>query len=351
MIGTILDWIEARVSLEGPRHLLQEKRVPKHGFTFFYFFGGMALFFFMVQVVSGVLLLLYYQPTPANAYNSVKYIMTQVPFGWLIRSIHVWSANLMILCVFLHLFTVLLAKAYRKPREMTWMSGFILLMLCLGFGFTGYLLPWNKLSYFATKVGTTMVDRFPFIGHWLLELTRGGTDVGSATLSRFFAMHVFVLPFTVIFLILIHLYLVQAQGMSVPINFKPRGDIKFFPNFIMRDLLAWLVALCALALMASLFPWDLGVKANPFASAPVGIKPEWYFLAVFQTLKFLPGHIFKIEGEVVGMALLSLVGAAAFLLPFIDRKANREEPSTWVTVAGIVGLVFMIVMTVYGYYS
>lgn len=351
MIDRILDWVEARIPLTGPRHLLQEKTVPRHKFTFFYFFGGMALFFFMVQVVSGVLLLLYYQPTPASAYNSVKYIMTQVPFGWLIRSIHVWSANLMILCVFLHFFTVLLAKAYRKPREMTWMSGFILLLLCLGFGFTGYLLPWNKLSYFATKVGTTMVDRFPFIGHWLLELTRGGTDVGSATLSRFFAVHVFVLPMLVMALIGAHLYMVQEQGMSVPINSKPRGEIKFFPNFLMRDLLAWLVALCALALMASLYPWGLGVKANPFASAPVGIKPEWYFLAVFQTLKLMPGHIFKIEGEVVGMAVLSLLAAAAFFLPFIDRKANREEPSPWVTVAGTAALIFMIVMTVYGYVS
>ncbi|MEJ2368254.1 MAG: cytochrome b N-terminal domain-containing protein, partial [Acidobacteriota bacterium] len=347
----ILDWIEARISLEGPRHLLEEKTVPRHRFTFFYFFGGMALFFFIVQVCSGVLLLLYYQPTPANAYSSVKYIMTQVPFGWLIRSVHVWSANLMILCIFLHFFTALLTKAYRKPREMTWMSGFILMLLCLGFGFTGYLLPWNKLSYFATKVGTTMVDRFPFAGHWLLELTRGGTEVGSATLSRFFALHVFVLPFLVILILAFHLYLVQAQGMSVPINARIKGEIKFFPNFLLRDLFAWLVALCVLALAASLFPWDLGVKANPFGSAPPGIKPEWYFLAVFQALKFLPAHIVRIEGEVVGMGLFSLAGAAAFLLPFIDRKASREQPSLWVTVGGTAALVFMIAMTIYGYFA
>ena len=144
-------WIDERIGLDSIRGVLAHKTVPVHSATIWYYFGGITLFLFLIQVVTGILLLFYYRPTTAEAYESVQFIMTKVEFGWLIRSVHSWSANLMILAAFIHMFSVVFLHAYRKPRELTWLSGIALLGLALAFGFSGYLLPWNKVSYFATK--------------------------------------------------------------------------------------------------------------------------------------------------------------------------------------------------------
>src|SRR5206468_8293534 len=174
------------------------------------------------QIFTGILLLLYYRPSAAEAYESVQFIVTKVQFGWLIRNIHSWSANLLIAVAFAHFFSVFFLKSYRKPRELTWVSGMLLLFLMLGFGFSGYLLPWNELSFFATKVGTGIAGAVPLAGPFLLRLLRGGDDVSGATLSRFFGMHVAVLPAVTTALVLLHLLFVQRQGMSVPIKTETR---------------------------------------------------------------------------------------------------------------------------------
>src|SRR6266481_4573527 len=164
---------------------LREKTVPIHRHTIWYYFGGMTLFLFSVQVVTGILLLLYYRPTAESAFESVRFIMAEVRFGWLIRSIHSWSANLMIFTLFVHMASVYLTRAYRQPRELTWISGVALLVLVLGFGFSGYLLPWNKLAFFATQVGTQIVGSVPIVGSFLLRFLRGGENVTGATITRF----------------------------------------------------------------------------------------------------------------------------------------------------------------------
>src|SRR5215471_8647441 len=160
-------WLDERLSLTSLAQLARKKHVPLHRHTIWYYFGGMTLFLFGVQVSTGILLLLYYRPSAEEAYESVQFLMTEVQFGWLVRSIHAWAANLMIFALFIHLFSVLLLKAYRQPREVTWMSGVALLGLALGFGFTGYLLPWNELAYFATKVGTEITGSVPVVGSFL----------------------------------------------------------------------------------------------------------------------------------------------------------------------------------------
>ena len=190
--------------------------MPVHSATIWYYFGGITLFLFTIQVMTGVLLLLYYRPSPTEAYESVQFIVTRVQFGWLVRSIHSWSANLMILTAFIHMFSVVFLHAYRRPRELTWLSGIALLGLALAFGFSGYLLPWNKVSYFATKVGTDMAASVPLVGEHLARFLRGGDDVGGATLTRFFGFHVAVLPGITTLLLLVHLGLVQQHGMSSP---------------------------------------------------------------------------------------------------------------------------------------
>jgi cytochrome b6 len=279
--------------------------------------------------------------------------MAEVQFGWLIRSIHSWSANLMIFTAFLHLFSVLLLKAYRKPREITWVSGVVLLGLAMAFGFTGYLLPWNELAYFATRVGTQIVDVVPFVGSFIGGVLRGGSDVTGATLTRFYAFHVAVLPMIVTFLLGLHLFMVQKHGMSVPPDVErqggPKGVMRFVPNFLLRDLVGWLTALAVLAALAAYFPAHLGEKADPFAPAPAGIKPEWYFMFMFQTLKYLPAHILWLEGEVVGILGFGIAGLIVLLVPFLDRKTARGEASRVVTWLAIAAIVYILILTYLGY--
>jgi cytochrome b6 len=313
----------------------------------------MTLFLFAVQVASGILLLFYYRPSAEEAYESVQFLMAEVEFGWLIRSIHAWSANLMIFALFVHLFSVLLLKAYRAPREVTWFSGVALLAIALGFGFTGYLLPWNELAYFATKVGTEITGAIPLLGRFLVRLLRGGDEVTGATLTRFYGIHVAVLPALVTLILGLHLYLVQKHGMSVPPGVERRGGttrfMPFVPNFLLRDIVGWLSALAILAALAAFLPAELGRKADPFAPAPVGIKPEWYFMFMFQTLKYLPSHILGLEGEIVGVLGFGLAGLFLLLIPFLDRRAARGESSRMFTWIGIVVIVYIVVLTYLGY--
>jgi len=348
-----LNWLDARFGAGKVEEFLRHKTVPVHRHTVWYYFGGMTLFLFVVQVLTGILLLLYYRPTPNDAFESVQYIMTQVRFGWLIRSVHSWSANLMIFTAFVHMFSVYFLKAYRQPRELTWITGMFLFFILLGFGFSGYLLPWNTLAFFATKVGTEMAGSVPVLGHWLLVFLRGGEEVTGATLTRFFGFHVAVLPGLATVLLALHLLLVQELGMSVPPRVEraitegrePARSIPFFPNFLLRDIIGWYAALGVLGALAAIFPWELGIKADPFAPAPAGIRPEWYFLFTFQTLKYLPSKILFLEGELAGLMGFSLAAAVWVLVPFIDYKAGLGRLSRFFTGLGVFVLGYIVVLS------
>lgn len=346
-------WLDERIGLKDIEKIARKKDVPVHRHTVWYYLGGMTLFLFMVQVSTGILLLLYYRPSAEEAFESVQFLMGEVQFGWLIRSVHAWAANLMIFTLFVHLFSVLLLKAYRPPREVTWFSGVALMGLAMGFGFTGYLLPWNELAYFATKVGTEITGAVPVMGPFLGRLLRGGDDVTGATLTRFYGIHVAILPAAATALVGLHVYLVQRHGMSVPLGVQRSGApgrrMPFVPNFMLRDLVGWLAALAILAALAAFFPAELGRKADPFLPAPAGIKPEWYFMFMFQTLKYLPGHILGIEGEIVGILGFGLGGLFLLLIPFLDRRTARGEPSRLFTWIGIAIIAYMLLLTYLGY--
>ena len=346
-------WLDERLGLSAILETVRHKQVPQHQHSIWYYLGGMTLFLYLVQVATGILLLLYYRPTAEAAFESVEFIMSEVPFGWLVRSIHSWSANLMIFFLFVHMFSVFFMKGYRKPREITWISGALLLFLCLAFGFSGYLLPWNRLAFFATKVGTDILGEIPIIGGFLLEWARGGQDVSGATLTRFFGIHVAILPMVAALALSIHLAMVQKHGMSVPISIERSGkaivQMPFFPNFALRDAIGWTLTLGLLVLLASVFPWELGQKADPLASAPAGIRPEWFFLISFQTLKYIPGKIWFINGELLGIAGFGLGALALILVPFLDRRAQRNQRGKLVGAIGVVVLIYMIVFTVLGF--
>lgn len=355
-MNKVMDWIQERVDIKSAQEFAAKKKVPVFYGTVWYYLGGVSLFLFGIQVLTGILLVLYYQPGVNTAFESVQFIVSKVQFGWLIREIHNWSANVFIFFIFMHMFTVYFAKAYRKPREMTWISGMLLLLLALFFGFSGYLLPWNELAYFATKVGSDIAGAVPLVGEFLLRLLRAGDDVTGATLTRFYGIHVAVLPLVFTGILAIHLLLVQFQGMSVPppledIPKEKRKTMPFFPNFAARDALFWLIILNVIALLAVFFPWELGQKADTLAPAPAGIRPEWYFIFMFQTLKLIPAHVWFIEGEMFGVLVFAVGGIIWFLVPFLDKKANRGEVSTWWKWFGVALIIYMILMTIWGYYS
>jgi cytochrome b6 len=313
----------------------------------------MTLFFFVVQVVTGILLLLYYRPGPDDAFESVELLMTQVPFGWLVRSLHSWSSNLMVFFAALHLASVFFLRAYRRPRELTWVSGALLFLLVLAFSFSGYLLPWNQLAFFATKVGTDIAGSLPLVGEAMLRFLRGGDRVTGATLSRFFGWHVCVLPLITMVLLGAHLLLVQVHGMSVPPGEEAAGkkqrSMRFFPHFALRDVFGWTLALGVLAALAALFPWELGEKADPFAPAYRDIRPEWYFVFMFETLKLVPGgEVAGVELEAIPLVFFGLAAAALVLVPFFAKTARAGRV---LTALGAAACVYVVAMTAWGYRS
>ncbi len=350
----LVSWLDERFDLTPVRNLLQHKKVPAHKYSFWYYLGGVTLFLFFIQLVTGILLLLYYRPGEDSAYESVRFIVTEVKFGWLIRNVHSWSANLLVFFAFLHMFSVFFSKSYKKPRELTWVTGFIILVFSLAFGFSGYLLPWNELAFFATKVGTDIVGILPVVGEKLKVILRGGEDVTGATLSRFFGIHVAILPAIFTFFLVLHLLFIQRQGMHEPEHFnnlpeEKKKYISFFPDFALRDALLWLIVFDILIFLALYFPWELGNKADPFSAAPEGIRPEWYFMFMFQTLKFLPAHIVFIDGELFGVLVFGIAGLVWMLIPFIKIKERPNWKIQPITFIGIVVVVFIVLMTILGY--
>ena len=349
-------WIDERLDFGELLAPLRAKRVPVHRYSAWYLLGGMTLFLFLVQICTGILLLLYYRPTTSEAFESVQNITYHVQFGWLIRSLHSWSANLMVLCAFAHMFSVAFTRAYRKPRELTWISGVFLLFLVLGFGFSGYLLPWNTRAFFATKVGTEVTGQVPLIGHSIMVLMRGGEDISGATLTRFFGLHVVIFPALATGMVICHLWLVHTFGTSVPPsvelgwtdNPSRRKEMRFFPNFFLRELMAWYLVFGVLICLAVFLPWELGVKADPFASAPPGIRPEWYFLAQFQTLKLIPSRVLFMDGEVLAIVGFGLGAALWAGLPFIENLLE-DRGRRVVQIGVIVTLLYLAVMSVLGY--
>ncbi len=350
----ISDWFEERLQARALFRALLHVRIPAQART--YYLGGITLFLFGVQVVTGTLLSLYYKPTPETAYDSVKYITSVVEFGWLIRSVHHWAANLMVICLVLHLARIFVQGAYKYPRELTWIVGVGLLAATIGFGFTGYLLPWDQRAFWATTVGTEIAGGVPVIGDALLQLLRGGRDVTDATLSRFFGMHILVLPLMIGAFLVVHLTIVHQLGLANPKRPEARPDrasaalngavekLKpFFPHYVLDEVIAWAAMLAVLVVLASVLPAGLEEKANPLET-PAHVKPEWYFLSVYQLLKVVPRDV----GIMAPMVAIVALG----LLPFLDRNPEvRARKRPLALLIGVVAAVMTVGLSVWGYYS
>lgn len=208
----MFDWLDERLGLTTLYTNLLDRPEPKG--SWWNTLGSASLFLFVIQCVTGIFLTVYYTPSPDHAYDSVQYIMNGVAFGWLIRGIHHWAASLMIIVVFIHLLRVFVTASFKYPRELTWLIGIGLFISTLGMGFTGYLLPWHQMAFWATTVGTQIAGSVPFVGDFILKALRGGSDLSALTLQRFFAAHIWMLPAVLVILIGVHLYLIIKHGES-----------------------------------------------------------------------------------------------------------------------------------------
>lgn len=326
----VLDWFDHRTGLETAiRNFLYEEIPDSSGWH--QVFGSIALFLFLVQAFTGILLAFNYAPTPGDAYNSLKYIITEVTAGRLIHGLHHWGASMMIVVVVMHMIQVFLYGAYKKPREATWMVGVVLFLLTLAYGLTGYLLPWDNRAYWGTVVTTQIASKAPVLGPYLERLMGANGSIGVVTFARFFGLHVLILPPLTGLLIVLHVYLVRRHGVA-PTAEDTRPPKKFYPEQVMKDVMAIFVAFAILFVLAAAVNVPLERLADPTDTSYIP-RPDWYFLFLFQTLKFFKGSL-----EAVGSIVLpTLAILALFLTPFVDRgKVMKLTQRT--TAFGIVGL-------------
>ncbi|MEI6915533.1 MAG: cytochrome b N-terminal domain-containing protein, partial [Armatimonadota bacterium] len=340
----ILGWIDEQTGLvTGIRHFMEEPLPEKVGWP--HVFGSLVMFFFTIQVVTGILLLVYYSPSPDHAYESVQYITYKLPFGSFVRGLHHWSASAMLVALGMHLIQVYLWGAYKRPRQIIWLIGVGLLLVTLGFSFTGYLLPWDQKAYWATVVGTNIAGSIPIVGEFIRNVMRGGSTVGTLTLTRFFALHVGILPPLISVLIIFHVLQVRKKGITPPGRRVDEEDgvahpESFWPHQIFRDAVVVLFAYIIVATLALKFGAPIEPLANPADTAYVP-RPEWYFLWLFEMLKYFPGNL-----EFVGAVLLPTVAILLLAIyPYLDsnpeRRLRRRPFSTAlliVTFAGVSAL-------------
>ena len=352
MLNKIYNWIDERIDLKSLQAKLLNEPMAG-GARFAYVFGSCLLFIFMLQVVTGILLMFYYAPTADHAWESTKYIMEEVEYGWFILSYHLWGASAMVVVIALHMSQVYLWGAYKKPREMVWLVGLVLFTIVLAFGFTGYLLPWDQRSYWATTVGVEIVDKAPFIGDFMGRFLRGGPVPGAQTLSRFFVIHVMILPLALMAIAGLHVFLFRKAGPAGPFKGTKKelmGKLEyFFPTQVYKDIVVIALVFVVICGLAVTWPHELLDQASPEAS-DLDPEPEWYFLFLFQLLRdpALSFLFYGEFGEFLGAILIPTVFMLLLVaLPFIDRNPERnlfKRPiavSAWVLV-----MVSIVVLTI-----
>jgi ubiquinol-cytochrome c reductase cytochrome b subunit/cytochrome b6 len=336
-------WLKERVpvDLDKLREVTNEP-VPGHLKRWFFALGGTPAYLFAVQLATGLMLLFYYVPEPGRAYQSVAHLSHDVAFGWWLRSIHKWSASGMIVAVLLHTMRVFFTGSYRKPRELTWMFGCLLLFCTLAEGLSGYSLVYEQLSYWGATVTSNLAGALPGIGPSARRLILGGDDVGAATLTRFFVVHAAILPAAIILLVIGHLALMRIHGMSSETRFKSQeGEAKtfpFVPDHVLTEMIIAITLMVLLDVMAVMFPASLGEPANP-AVTPEHIRPEWYFYFAFRWLKLTSLRI-----GVLGVFVAALV---MLFWPFVDKALRRVAKRDWSIAFGVLAVLVVVILTVW----
>ena len=330
-------WLDRRTGINSVLSENLDEPIPG-GARFAYIFGSGLLFIFLSQVITGVFLALYYVPSADHAHTTVAYITKSVTGGAFLRSLHSYGASAMVIVLLLHLSQTYIYGAYKRRRELLWFSGCVLFVLVLAMAFTGYLLPWDQKAYFATAVGTNAVSEVPLIGETLERLMRGGTDMGTLTVSRFFVAHVFLIPACIFALVASHIFLFRKAGAAGPVSEAPGGAPQrtqpFYPRQVLMDLALTALLIIALGFLAFFAPVTLGPAANP-ADTQYVPRPEWYYLSIFQWLKYWHG-----SASIIGILVIPMLLALAIVaLPFLDRSVERRP---WKRPAAMAAYLFIL---------
>jgi ubiquinol-cytochrome c reductase cytochrome b subunit len=315
-------WLNRRTGIDTVLRTALYEPIPG-GARFAYVFGSGLLFVFISQVITGVFLALYYVPSADHAHTTVAYITKAVTAGSFLRSLHAYGSSAMVIVLLLHLSQTYIYGAYKGRREVLWLSGCVLFALILGMAFTGYLLPWDQRAYFATAVGTNAASEIPGIGESVKQMMRGGSEMGTLTISRFFVAHVFLIPACILALAASHIFLFRKAGAAGPVNedpFKPKLKPElFYPRQVLMDLSLTALLIIGLGLLAFFTPMQLGPPANP-SDAQYVPRPEWYYLPIFQWLKYWHG-----AASVIGVLIIPTVLAFGIVaVPFLDRSIERR---------------------------
>lgn len=338
----IRGWLDERIDLAGLKRALLDREVPAR-LTWWHTLGSATLTVFLVQLVSGIVLAAYYAPSPDHAYDSVQYISRQVMSGALLHGIHHWGASAMVVLLLAHMIRVFSVGAYKYPREINWLVGVGLFFVVMAFSFTGYLLPWDQKAYWATAVGTNIAGTTPIVGGVIVSLLRGGSELGSATLTRFYSFHVLWLPLFLGGMLLVHLAILIRQGIAprpaaLETGAPPRTDapdypryyqtayaetkkagMRFWPDVVGKDAIVALAVVALIVLLAAAFGAPLEAPADPTDTAYVP-RPEWYFLPLYQLLRLVPGSF----ESVVAVGVPTVLVIVLVALPFFDRGSTRN---------------------------
>jgi quinol-cytochrome oxidoreductase complex cytochrome b subunit len=343
MPTSVRQWLGDRLPVSG--HQIREltnEPVPYHLKRWWFALGGTPAYMFVVLIATGILLAFYYKPAPQTAYDSVRYITEEAAFGWFVRSVHKWSATLMIAAVILHQMRVYFTGAYRKPREINWIVGMFLLFCTLMTGFTGYSLVYEQLSFWGATVGANIADSVPVVGGFMKSMMLAGETYNERTLSRFFVLHAAVLPVTMVLLIALHVTIIRLQGVT-EFQFRDEDEgapktFNFFPDHLYTELIIGLILMVVLSALATIFPATMGPPADPLTTPEV-IKPEWFFYVAFRWLKLFTGT--------TAVLSMGLVVFLMFAWPFVDglirRKTRFQEASVWIGIFGVFAIIGLTV--------
>ncbi len=337
------EWLQSRTGFRGARHALLDEQLPP-GTGWFFTLGSVLLALLGVQLLTGAFLTLYYAPTPDHAYDSIRFIVSTAA-GRIVHGLHHYGSSFIVVAIVLHMLRVVAFGSYKPPREVTWLSGLALFGLVLAFSLTGYLLPWDQRAYWATVVTINVAKLTPLAGELAAGVLRGGDSIGALTLTRWYAVHVIFLPALLILLVVLHVVLMRRHGISGPVRSRPGPMTPFYPWQAARDTAVVAVVLATMAAFAWNGAPPLEGRADPTDATYVP-RPEWYFLGLFQLLKYFPG-----KWEVVGaMVVPGLAAAFLILLPWLDRgpeRNPRKRPAVLLAVA--IGMAGVVTLTTLGW--
>lgn len=337
------DWLDLRLGWYGfVRKNLDEPMPP--GVGWWQTLGNLLMTLLGFQFITGFALAMYYSASPQSAHASVKHITYEVPLGAFVRGMHVWGSTIIVLAIVAHTLRVFFWGSYKKPRELTWLVGVFIFQIVLGFSFTGYLLPWDQKAYWATVVGTRIAATVPFIGNSLLNLIRGGPEVGSLTLTRFYAAHVMLLPALLMGMMAVHLYLVRRHHIAGPVKPMRGKPEPFYPNQLFKDAVVQLLGVGLVIYLAIAIPPALEAVADP-TGVDFAPRPEWYFLGLYELLKIMPSGF-----EMVATCVIpGGVSLGMIFLPWLDRSESRHPARRqWIIMTGIAIILMIGLMTLKG---